>query len=499
MVPLLAVVVSAALMWAAFPPLDWGFLAVVAPAPFLWSLRRVEAAGIAIGLSFLWGALFFGAMLYYVQMVGIVAWLPLVAWLAASAALYGWLVWAFRLWSPTRWYLITIGGWALWELIRTHFPFGGFPWGVLGYAAAGNPGAIGSVQWIGASGWSVLSIAIAAGLVLFFEDRSQWRFVVDPAVVAVLLFLSGSLLAPSPDGPTINVAFVQGNSPCPGTHCVNENKRIYESHLELTRQLEAGSVDLVVWPENSLGSPYEPGGNPEVEAAIAEEARRLSAFLLVSGTRGLNEEEFLNFNAVYDSTGAKIGEYAKRHPVPFGEYVPWRGALDFIPQLDQVPRDMRRGEGPVVFQLPDGVLGSVISFEGGFPELLRDEVREGAEMMVVATNESTWGTSPASDQFLAMTRVNAAAIGQDLVHVAITGKSAFITAAGDVHEVTELLEADVRIAEMTFNTGAPTLYARFGDLLVYIAIFAGVAAIAIPGEDRPGVRRRDRVAQTPTR
>jgi apolipoprotein N-acyltransferase len=180
----------------------------------------------------------------------------------------------------------------------------------------------------------------------------------------------------------------------------------------------------------------------------------------------------------------------KRHPVPFGEFVPLRGALNFIPQLDQVPRDMVRGEGPVVFQLPDGVLGSVISFEGGFPEYLRDEVRTGAELMVVATNESTWGATAASDQFLAMTRVNAASIGQDLIHAAITGRSAFISASGDLDQVTDLLVPAVRIAEVTYRTGAPTIYARFGDLLVYLAIGAGIAAIAVPSESRPESWRR---------
>ena len=490
MAQVIAVLISALLMWAAFPPLGLGVLAFVAPAPFLWSLRNTERAGSAFGLGFLWGAVFFGGLLFYVRLVGMVAWIPLVAWLATSAALYAGLVWSFRLWPLTRWYLITIGGWALWELIRTHFPFGGFPWGGLGYAAGGNPGAIGSVQWIGASGWSVLAIAVAAGLVLFFEDRANWRYVVDPGVVVLLLVLGGGLFAPNPGGPVIRAAIVQGNSPCPQTHCQNENKRIYESHLELTRTLEPGTVDLVVWPENSTGSPYEPVGNEIVREEIAEEARRLGAYMLVSGTRGVSKEEFANVNVVFDTTGEVIGEYLKRHPVPFGEFVPMRGLLNFIPQLDQVPRDMVRGDGPVVFQLPDGVLGSVISFEGGFPEYLRDEVREGAELMVVATNESTWGDTWASDQFLAMTRVNAAAIGQDLIHAAITGRSAFVSASGALTEATDLLVPDVRIADVRYRTGAPTIYARFGDLLVYVAIFAGIAAVAAPGESRPESWRR---------
>lgn len=485
MAPYLAAVAAAILMWAAFPPVGWGLLAFVAPAPFLWSLRRVERAWAAIGLGFLFGALFFGVLLNYVRLVGFVAWTPLVLWLAVTAAAYALFAWAFRHWPANRWFLLVVGGWGLWELVRTRIPFGGFPWGTVGYAAGGNPGAIGSVQWIGPSGWTILAVAVSAGLVLLFEDGGNWRLIVDSAVAVVLVALAGSLFPADPDGPIMRVAVVQGNSPCPGSSCQNEKQRIYESHLELTRSIPIGSVDLVVWPENSTGGAFEPEGNPAVRAAITAEAERLEAYFLVSGTRSVSAEEFLNVNVVYDPAGNKIDEYAKRHPVPFGEYVPLRNLLDFIPQLDEVPRDMRRGDRAVVFDLPAGVLGSVISFEGAFPRRIRSEVDLGAQALVVATNESTWGTTEASDQFIGLTRVNAAAFGQDVVHAAITGKSVIISADGSLGPTTGLLTTEILEGEIRFRTGGRTLYARFGDWLLFLAIAAAAAAVAMPGEGRP--------------
>ncbi len=381
-----------------------------------------------MGVGFAYGAVFFGLLLNWIRFVGIVAWLPLTVWLAATAAGYGLVVWAFRHWPANRAFLLIVGGWGLWELIRTRIPFGGFPWGSTGYASGGTAGLTGSVQWIGPSGWSILTVAVAAGLVLIVEDRDNWRLLVDSAVVVVLVGLAGSLFPPKADGPLLRVAIIQGNSPCPQTHCQNEKGRIYDSHLELTRTLSRGSVDLVVWPENSTGTPFEPENNLDVRAAIAAEAARIEAYFLVGGTRSVSGEEFLNINMMFDSSGRKIGEYAKRHPVPFGEFVPLRDLLDFIPQLDQVPRDMKKGNRAVVFELPQGVVGSVISFEGAFPRRIRSEVDAGAQVLVVTTNESTWGSSEASDQFIALTRVNAAAMGQDLVHAAITGRSVFVTA-----------------------------------------------------------------------
>ena len=236
MIPYAAAIAGALLMWLAFPPFDVGLLAFVAPAPFLWGLRRAESAGSALAVGFIYGAVFFGLLLRWIAVLGMVAWIPLTLWLAAMAAAYGLLVWTFRLWPPTRWWLIVVGGWALWELVRSYFPWGGFPWGSVGYAAAGNPGLIGTVQWVGPAGWSVLTVAVAAGLVLVFEDAANWRLIVDPAVVVLLLVMAGVLFPPHTDGETITVAIVQGGSPCPQTHCQNENQRIFERHLELTRQ-----------------------------------------------------------------------------------------------------------------------------------------------------------------------------------------------------------------------------------------------------------------------
>jgi len=489
MAPFAAALIAAVLMWAAFPPLDLGVVAFVAPAPLLWGLRHVETGTGALAVGFLFGLVFFGPLLSFLFILGAVAWIPLTVWLAATVAVYGLLVWAFRAWPPGRWFLITVGGWAMFEWLRATFPFGGFPWGSVGTAAGGVPGVIGSVQWIGPSGWTVLAVALSAGLVLVLEDQSSWRLLVDSLVVIVMLTTAGVLFAPSADGDPLRVAIVQGGSPCPRTHCQNEKMLIYQSHLELTRTIPDGSVDLVVWPENSIGSPFEPDGNPDVDAALSAEAVRLGAYLIVSGTRSAGPENFYNVNTVYAQNGSKVGEYQKRHPVPFGEYVPLRGVLDFIPQLEAVPRDMVRGNGPVVFETPRGAIGTLISFEGAFSRLVRSEAQTGSQLLVIATNESSYGAGPASDQLIGIARVNAAAVGQDLVHAAITGKSAFVTAAGEVGETSELFREQVLEGRVRFRSAGPTIFTRFGDWLALVAIAGGLAAALVPGEGKPERRR----------
>lgn len=473
-------------MWAAFPPVGFGVLAFVAPAPLLWALRQVEHGGTAIRLGTVFGFVWFGGMLWWMRTVGTVAWLPLVLWMTVLAAGYSFAVWTAGQGAIWRWYLVAVGGWALWEFLRARAPFNGFPWGTLGYAAADTGPTIGAAQWIGATGWSVLAVAVAAGLVIVVENAKNWRYLVDPVVVVLLVTIAGGLLAADSDGELVRVAIIQGNSPCPRVHCQNENQRIYESHLELTRTLRPDSVDLVVWAENATGTPFEPVGNDAVREELALEAVRLNAHMLISGTRSIGTDEFENANVLFTPDGLIAGEYLKRHPVPFGEYVPLRPLFGFIPALDAVPRDMIRGTEPVVFRIKGGSVGSVISFEGAFSRHVRSEAVAGAELIVVTTNEGSFGEGAASDQLIAMATVNAAEVGMDLVHAAVTGKSAIVLADGTVEGESGLFTAEVLRGNVRFRTAGPTLFARLGDWLQYVAIIAGAVAIAWPSEARRG-------------
>ena len=192
MFPYLAAFASALLMWAAFPPLDIGPVAFVAPIPLFWALRRVERGFEAVTIGFLWGTVFFGMLLSWITILGFIAWVPLVLLMAAYFAAYSLLVWLFRLWPAWRWWLIAIGGWAAIEFLRARFPFGGFPWGSIGYAAGGFSPLLGSVQLVGPAGWTVLAVAFAAAGALLIESRDHWRQFVDTTVVIVLLGVFGA-------------------------------------------------------------------------------------------------------------------------------------------------------------------------------------------------------------------------------------------------------------------------------------------------------------------
>ncbi len=492
MVPVALTLAGAALSVLAFPRFGPGWLVIPGVALWMMAMRRAESGHVWLGLVF--GIGFYGGLLWWISLVsegmlGMVAAGVLVLLQAGYAVAFGWWMGRWRRHGPAEWSVAAISGWAIVELIRYRFPFSGFEWGGFGYALSDQSWALDSARWVGASGWTALVVAVGATVAILIEDRRRlpdWGVMAGVVVFAV----AGAVAGPAPgDAAAISVVIVQGSTPCPFEHCPpNERLRTYMRHLDLTRQLPPGSADLVVWSEGSTGSTNaDPVLVPDIAEEMGVEARRIGGWLLAGGDRVLSAEDWVNANVVFDSDGVIVGEYRKQQPVPFGEYVPFRSLFAGIEELQfRVPRDMIAGEGPVVFDIAGIPTGSVISFEGSFARYARAHVAAGARLLVVATNEGTYGQAPASDQLIGMTRMRSAELGVDVIHAAVTGRSVIIN-RGRLGDITGLGTTELATGTVT---AAPsrTFYAVAGDWLMVMAALAG---LLLPLGSRLRERRRN--------
>ena len=278
---------------------------------------------------------------------------------------------------------------------------------------------------------------------------------------------------PQIESSELKITIVQGNSPCPGAknRCSNERQKIYDSHLTQTQSL-GGDIDLVVWPESSTGFNNDPGIHSRVQNDVSTEALRLDSYFLIGGDRPVQKQYFENYGIFINKEGEVVDQYLKQHPVPFGEYIPFRKYLDWIPSLALVPRDMIRGDGQKIFMVNDTRISTVISFEGSFQRYIRNSVKNGAELIVILTNQASYGESGMSDQFILMSRANAISNERPIVHAAITGKSAFIDHRGKVISKTELFET-VTLNGKLETMQSETPYSKYGNYLNYIFIIFG--------------------------
>ncbi len=475
--PFVLALIGGLALVVAFPPYSVGWAVFVGATLFWLAVRMSPTAWRAAAVGFTAGFVFYGLLMWWIANLGLVAWFPLILALAAFPAAAALLAYRFRA-DSLAWVVTAAAAWGLVELVRVRFPLGGLPWGALGFTMGEYAPARSAAQWIGTTGWTVVIAAVGASAALAIERR-RWQVAVPALALVGALALAGALEDRAAAGEELRVAIVQGEDPCPAAHCADERRNIYESHLELTRSLNPGTVDLVVWAESSAGFTTDPAVNPEVAAEVAAEAGRLGAYLIMGSDRPVGSDEFVNVNILFDPQGQVVGEYRKVHPVPFGEYVPARPLFEWIPELDRVPRDMIPGEGPVVFELPQGRFGSVISFEAAFYRYFRHHVAAGADLMVVATNQSSYGLAPASDQLIGITRMRASELGIDVVHSAVTGRSTFIEASGATGDRTSLYEGDVITDTVHFRTGGNTVFFVLGDWVVYVAIAAAVVLLAL--------------------
>ncbi|MCI0544674.1 MAG: apolipoprotein N-acyltransferase [Actinobacteria bacterium] len=476
MLALLLVVVGAAVSVLAFPPFGPGWLVIPGVALALGGLRLATGRRHGLLLGAVHGLVFYGGLIWWISELGLIAVIPLVVAQAVFLTVYGWWLGGHSAKAGRVWLALAVGGWAVMELLRYRLPVGGFEWGAVGYALSDQGWARSMASVIGTTGLTVAVVGVAAmAVVEVSRSLSWWSRVAVIAPLALAVALMAVPLGTGDHAP-VEVAIVQGSTPCPFEHCPpDERLRTFEQHLALTKTIEPGTVDLVVWSEGSTGAlNADPVQNAAVGEAIAAEARRIGAWLLVGSDRPVSDSEWVNANVVFDPEGEIVGEYQKQHPVPFGEYIPLRPFFtSWISELERVPRDMIPGEGPVLFDTGGYVLGSVISFEGGFSRYPREHARLGANVLVVATNEGSYGLTPASDQFIGMTRMRAAELGLPVIHAAVTGKSVIIGSGGEL--VTE--KSGLATQEIIYGRlipGEASLYARTGDVLMLAAAIAGL-------------------------
>ena len=482
-------IIAGLLYFLSFPPYDFWYLIFPALYLFYYSLLSSKKSFLS---GFIFGCVAYGVILLGIQSIGLEAWIPLTFLMGLMYGVFSKLFSYLNTKSGNNFYVL-LAALAVFDLIRAYFPFGGFPWGFPSTVLLTGP--IDSPLFFevpltfrnfGPTGSSLLlqSLPLVIALGVFSKSKPK-NYLKDYSIFLLIIFtifisnyVVNDYQNTQLETSELNITIVQGNSPCPGAknRCSNERQKIYDSHLVQTQSLE-GNFDLVVWPESSTGFNNDPGVHSRVQNDVSAQALRLDSYFLIGGDRPVQKEYFENYGIFINREGEIVDQYLKQHPVPFGEYIPFRKYLDWIPPLALVPRDMIRGDGQKIFMVNDTKISTVISFEGSFQRYIRNSVLDGAELLVILTNQASYGESGMSDQFILMSRANAISNERPIVHAAITGKSAFIDHNGKVISKTELFETTTLNEKLEVRQ-TETPYSKYGNYLNYIFIIFGALKFA---------------------
>ncbi|GAB4096148.1 apolipoprotein N-acyltransferase [Brachybacterium horti] len=507
----------------AFPPYGlWPLLPV--SVALLVAGVMVRSAVLAVLVSLLWGLAFFVPLTVWANTyAGAMPWIALGIFESLSAVLFGLLARTVIVRRGLRASscLVVAALWTGVELLRSHAPWGGLPWGTSAYALSESP-LLNLGPWIGTAGLAlvvgILGMLLLHGvLALTGRTRRGLRGVagVWPLSLAVGLVLV-TVVVPlpqnrAPEGrSSMTIAGIQGNMDPIDPATLTMPDGVYENHLQVTRDTittteeKGGQLELVVWPEDS--TEYDPRQDPVRSAQLAQASADAGAPILVGTQTLVGDHERLNHSLLYtaDSADGDVPyTYAKRHPVPFGEYIPARSFFRVLTdKVDLVGYDMLPGQEVGVMDLASitgdedsAKVGVLICFEIAYDNLVQDTVRDGAEVIVVQSNTALFGDSDESIQQLAQAKVMAVVSGRSVVHVATVGESAIFSPEGRRLSSVGHWEQGALLAEVPLRTGITPAVAAGPWIGIGISAIGLIGLLGALGTRRralPTPRRRDR-------
>ncbi|MGY1640731.1 apolipoprotein N-acyltransferase [Geodermatophilus sp. SYSU D00703] len=509
------------LLLLAFPGSGLWPLAVLGPAALALAVSGQRARsgawlGLVCGLAFFvpllsWSGIYVGSFPWLALAVSQALFVALLgAATAATSRLPLWPLWAAALWVAD-------------EAVRGRLPLGGFPWGRLGLSQTEGPflslAAYGGVPLVGFA-VALTGTLLGAGVLRLAGPgaggRPSRRAGRGAALRAAALALAGAAAVPllgwlawaplpgpslTEGGPTRTVAVVQGDVPEPGLEFNARRRAVLDNHVTRTVELAAAVAageqprpDLVVWPENS--SDIDPYLNQDAARAISRAADAIGAPILVGAVVDGPGRFISNTGIVWDPRTGPGDTYVKRHPVPFGEYVPARGFFRlFSDKVDLIRRDFVHGTEVGLLEAGGARVGDLICFEVVYDGLVRDVVRAGAGMVVVQTNNATFGYTAESEQQLAASQLRAVEYGRTVLVAATSGISAIVAPDGSLAARSGLFEPAVFVEDVA-QRDSTTVAERLGAGPEWglSALGAGaLLAVAVPG----AVRRRRARRSTP--
>lgn len=477
-------------IWLSFPGTSWWW-----SAPIGVALATLATVGTTLRRGFLLGFLIgfacFAPTLHWTGIyVGNLPWLALSVTEALYVACMGLAVAAVQRKGAVRPVIVPCL-WVLQETFRSNVPFGGFPWARLAWTTAGSP-LMHFASVAGAPGLTFV-VALAGALLAtvahrLLTDRSVLVRVLMPLLATVCVgVLAWSIPVPTAGTP-LRVVGIQGNVPTVGLEFNAQRRAVLDNHVKTTAEAAAmvrrGQIpqpDLVVWPENS--SDIDPTRNADAATEIAQTVAKVDAPLIVGAVLDEPAPDVSNTSLLYLPGRGLVDRYVKQHPVPFAEYMPYRSFFRiFSSKVDLLTTDFTQGKTVGLFQVPTRLgtvkVGPVICFEVAYDSITRAPVNRGAQLLVVQTNNATFGYTAESKQQLAISQVRAVEHGRSIVHISTVGVSGLITPDGTVHDESSLFTRKVLAGELPLRS-ATTLADWWGPIPEYLVDGVAVAAVIL--------------------
>ncbi len=409
-------------------------------------------------------------------------------------------------------YLALILFWLSFEYIHLNWELS-WPWLTLGNVFATHPGWVQWYEFTGTSGGSLWVLVVNLLIFLLLRETFseagnrpvQWKAAIALFVLLIVLPVISRILTPSttslaslsasgstvPPPPEPNIVIIQPNiDPYEKFAEGNQEKELQKLILLSESQIDSQTA-LVIWPETAITGPINEDRmkSDSFMVPVWDFMHRHPALDLLTGVEGYRildakdrttwsfrlpdnkYEDSYNSAALLDSNDFRI--YHKSKFVPGVETLP-----SFLKFMTPLFEKFGGTTGGYTLQTERTVLQTSnhsyriapsVCYESIYGEFMSAYVRNGADLLVIITNDGWWGKTPGYRQHENYARLRAIETRRWVARSANTGISCFIDPAGQVIDPQPWDSATV-IKRTVPRTTTLTFYVRHGDMLSRIVI-----------------------------
>lgn len=377
----------------------------------------------------------------------------------------------------------------------------GLTWGRLAISQYENLSLIQSANLFGSLTVSmiILLVNISLALALIDYQKNKEKFSLKLVYGTLALFIINlvygtyTLNSKDDEGKEINVAIIQGNilstEKWKNPAKVSLKSYIDESYKAVKAANDAKTpVDLVVWSESAVVTYLEAlSFFPEIQEFIKKTNTHLITGIFDRKLVENNQYNVYNAMVALDNHNKILGTYYKRHLVPFGEYFPFKkflfAILPSLAKINALSQDITPGDNSSVITTSWGKIGGLICFDSIFPELIREAVNDGAELMVLSTNDSWYKDSMAVYQHNGQAVFRSIENDRYMIRSANTGISSVVSHEGrTLQHLVPLIKGHI-IQKVKFRNNK-TLYSLVGDALAWFSLLFVILSFLL-GRKKP--------------
>ena len=475
------IILSALFMGFSQQPIGFGWFAWFSLAPLIHFLYHSKSLKDKFYICLLWGIVYHSSILYWMifnlgttKFLGVISLLLATIVLSLNTIVIGFLYHVLSKYKFVKVYFFIPIIWVSIEYVRT-FLILGFPWISLANSQVYYNILAQNVEITGIYGisfWIVLINVLLYDLLINISNIKSIRLI----IIFIFPWLSGYGLYNIQNSNYyngMNIVSVQPNIHLNQKRNPESPTQNIEKMVRLAKSNMKEDTDVVLFPETAISvmDLYNKRSLDIINNLVSDNKTSLLTGLNYF-EYGYNSERD-NYNSIININSENIIQspdlYHKIKLVPLAERIPLVSIFPNLKKINIGQANFEPGNEYKIFNINNYKIGAMICYESTFPQLNREFVKNGAEILMYFVNDGWYETPPQPQQHAKQSIYRAIEFRRPIVRCANTGISKVIDKTGNILYEIELNKEGVITANI-IPSSEMTFYARYGDIFAIINV-----------------------------